>query len=184
MTKLPFQKAMLWLAGLSATFLLLTGIIAIWGLTLTPHYENQYSITIPVDRDKLWQDLTAPEKRALWDGQILRTEQLSNGDTKTDQLSRWKDIYANQTEVNYTITTDGTSLSLMRKVDDPNLPIHFSWAISLQDAKSETRVNILEQGQVDNPIVRYLVYNWVGEDIFAKRFIEQLKGLSDQKPSK
>jgi len=183
MTKnLPLQKPMLWLAGLSAIFLLITGIVAILGLTIDPQYENQYSITVPINRAKLWQVLTAPEKKALWDGQIERTEQLSpSGETNSsDQPARWKDIYANQTEINYSIKADETSLSIVRKVDDPNLPIHFSWAISLQDANSNTRVRILEQGQVGNPIVRYLVSNWVGDDIFAKRFIEQLERLSDR----
>lgn len=178
------RKIMLWLAGLSASFLLLTGIVAIWGLLLEPSYQNTYTVTLPVSSDTLWQQLVTPKPRAIWDGQIQSTEQLARTDKDDDEQLRWKDIYPNQTEINYSIKADAKAQTLLRKVDDPSLPIHFSWSILLESSKSGTVVAIEEQGQVNNPIVRYLVYKWVGNDIFAKRFTEQLERFAEQNPLK
>ena len=177
--KPPLYKSMVWLAGLSAVFLGLTGILVVIGLSIPSDYHNSYSVVVSLDRAALWQALSSPKSKALWDEQIVRSELVT--DTRQARASAtWRDIYPDQTEITYTIDGDQTSYTLLREVNDPKIPFRFSWTLKLLPQDSKTLLIFEEKGEIENPLLRLIMTKWIGEDLFAKRFLARLEQFDVQ----
>lgn len=90
-----------------------------------------------------------------------------------DLMEREKEWFPN---VPPTITLPATQRPVRRvtKISDTSLPFGGVWTVDLEYQQNQTRVRILEEGEVYNPLFRFLARFAFGYDTTAKNYLAGL----------
>ncbi|MEE9433037.1 MAG: hypothetical protein V3V15_02205 [Sphingorhabdus sp.] len=67
-----------------------------------------------------------------------------------------------------------------RQIADPELPFGGSWQISVEPEGAKTRVSIIENGTVKDPLFRFFSRIVFGYDTTMKKYLADLKRASEQ----
>lgn len=129
----------------------LIAVIAIIGSLMPKGHTASRTAVISKAPEVLWQTITDCASFPQWRADIKSVEVLPD----RDGHKVWREDGANGKMTLEAIEGSPPS-RLVLKIADPDLPFGGTWTYELQPSGSGTRVTITEDGEVYNPIFRFM----------------------------
>jgi len=136
------------------TFGALAGIVALMaivGAFLPKKHTASRSITLNASPDSVFAIIADVERYAEWRGDVKEVTLLATSDGTTRFREMGKDG-----AVTYRVMERVPPLRYVVRIDDATLPYGGSWISTLRPEGSGTVLTITEDGEVYNPIFRFL----------------------------
>lgn len=124
--------------------------------------------------DELWRRLTSFESYPSWRSGVAKVEQAGE--------NRWREVDGKGEAMTYETIESVAPRRLVRRIADENLPFGGTWTFELSEAgPSRTTISITEDGEVYNPIFRFVSRFVMGHHATMKTFLQDLgKAVGEQ----
>ena len=142
---------MKWVLIVAGVIAGVVALIAVIGSLMPKGHTASRSTVIKTAPDVLWQTMTDCAAFPQWRADIKNVEVLPDRDGHTV----WREDGKNGTMTLEAIEANRPS-RLVVKIADPDLPFGGAWTYELQASGSGCRVTITEDGEVYNPIFRFM----------------------------
>ena len=148
---------MRWFLGIFGVLVVLILAIVAVGYTLPKAHVASVSARFAARPDSLWASLTDVPAFPQWRTDLARVEVLP------DEQGRpgWREHGKNDV-ITYRVVESDAPRRLVTRIADENLPYGGTWTYELVPADSGTRVTITENGEVYNPIFRFVARFFLG----------------------
>jgi uncharacterized protein YndB with AHSA1/START domain len=137
--------------GIAGLLLLVILIICAIGYMLPKAHVASVSARLAASPDSLWTSLTDVSAFPKWRPGVSRVELLPDENGQRG----WREV-ANHDAVTYRVVESVPPRRLVTRISDQNLPYGGSWTYDLAPDGSGTRLTITENGEVYNPIFRFV----------------------------
>jgi hypothetical protein len=134
--------------AVGAILLLVACVVAI-GALLPKHHVVSRSATYRATAEKLYALIAGPQN---WRPEVLREESVLDAGNR--HLVR--ETTRNGKTVTYELLAASPPTSLQRRIASENLPYSGAWTFALQPQDGATIVRITEEGDVYNPVFRFV----------------------------
>lgn len=127
-------------------------VMYIIGLFLPESHSSTVNRVIAGERGQVWAAITDVNKKSAWDPAVERVEILS------DSLSalKWREYYVNNDPMTFEEVSRSDSSLWVVRIADEQLPFGGTWSYALEPASPGTKVTITEDGEIYNPIFRFV----------------------------
>ncbi len=159
------MKLALMIGGVLAAALFLVLII---GFTLRVKHSVQHEETFAVPADVVYRTITDVESFPKWRSKVERVE-LVPGDSR-----RFREIGKDGT-LSYHIDEAVADRRLVTRIDDQTLPFGGTWTFDLSATPVGTTVRITEDGEVYNPLFRFISKFIIGHSSSIDTYFEDLR---------
>ncbi|MGE5925910.1 MAG: SRPBCC family protein [Gemmatimonadota bacterium] len=159
-------RGLLILAGVLLAVIALTAAI---GATLPVRHSAAREAVYPASRDSLYALITDVSRFTSWRSGLERVEEHPPVAGK----ARWVEV-SGDGEILFEAVESVPAVRRVTRIADPELPFGGTWTFELEDAPEGTRVRITEDGEVYNPIFRFLSRFVFGHDGGIERFLADL----------
>jgi uncharacterized protein YndB with AHSA1/START domain len=130
--------------------------------------------------ERLWAALEDLESYPSWRTDLQRVELLTSG----TQTTRWREIDRKGEGLTYETVERIPPQKLVRRIVDTGLPFGGAWTIELSPLdQGRTEVTITENGEVYNPVFRFMSRYVFGQHGTMAKFLEDLGGRFEEKPA-
>jgi uncharacterized protein YndB with AHSA1/START domain len=152
-----------------AAIVALVALMAVAGAMLPRHHVAARSAQFRTAADSLWQALTDFPQLPGWAPELTRVERVAdmNGHPVWLHVGRRWSAPMEVTEM-----LPPTRFAL--RIADPRLPFGGTWTYQLEAAQGGTRVTITENGEVGNPLMRFLSRFVFGQTSTMDAYLEAL----------
>ena len=142
---------MRWFLGILGVLVVLVLAIVAVGYMLPKAHVASVSARFATRPDSLWVSLTDVPAFPQWRNDLVRVEMLP------DEQGRrgWREHGKNDV-ITYRVVESDAPRRLVTRIADENLPYGGTWTYDLVPADSGTRLTITENGEVYNPIFRFV----------------------------
>jgi hypothetical protein len=125
--------------------------------------------------DEAWHRLTAFSEYPGWRRGLRQVEQTSTG--------AWKEIDNDGEAVTYQTTEAVPLRRLVRRISDQDLPFGGRWIVELEPADGgRTTMTITEEGEVYNPLFRFVSRFIMGHHAGLRAFLEDFGRSVGEQP--
>ena len=155
-----------WIVGVLLALVL---IIAIVGWTLPVRHRASRRATVPAPPADVYALITDVERFPSWRSKVSRVEVLPAPDGKR----HFREIGADGT-ILYAVDEAVPHERLVTRIADPSLPFGGRWVFTLRSDAGGTEVEITEEGEVYNPIFRFVSRFIMGHTASIDRYIGDL----------
>lgn len=131
--------------------LALVGLMAAIGATLPVRHSASREATYPASRDSLYALIADVGRFTEWRSGLERVEQRPAVEGK----ARWLEV-SGDGEILFEAVESVPGTRRVTRIADPELPFGGTWTFELEDAPPGTRLRITEDGEVYNPIFRFI----------------------------
>src|ERR1044071_2250536 len=138
---------MKWLLIIAAVIVALIAIMYLVGLSLPVKHTATVEDTIPASLEQVWARITDVQNFPSW-RKNLKTVELTN-DTEWVEVMRGDNIPMK-------ITEQVLQKRLVGTINSKDLPFGGHWVYELQPAANGTQLRITENGEVYNPMFRFI----------------------------
>ena len=128
---------------------LLIGIVALVGFALPQDHVAARTVTLNRPVDAVWSTITDVESFPTWRSSVSRVDVLNR------EPRRWREIDGSDT-LTFQIVESAPPNRLVSEIADKDLPFGGRWIYELKPSGGGTELTITEQGQVYNPIFRFV----------------------------
>lgn len=142
---------MRWVLGIAGLLVALVLIVCIIGYVLPKSHVASASARFAAPPDSIWSSLTDVAAFPKWRPGVVRVELLPD---ETGQPG-WREV-GKHDAVTYRVVESARPRRLVTRIADQNLPYGGSWTYALTPDGSGTRLTITENGEVYNPIFRFV----------------------------
>ena len=147
----------------------LIGIMAAVGATLPVKHTASLEAVYPAPRDSVYVLITDVSRYTEWRSGLERVEQRPPVAGKP----RWLEV-GDDGEMLFEATESDPGRRHVTRIADPGLPFGGTWTFELEDAPAGTRLQITEDGEVYNPIFRFMSRFVFGHRAGIERFHSDL----------
>lgn len=137
-------------AVILATLVVLVGVVALWGSRLPVAHVATRVVQLNQSRDTVWKLLTDFPNQAAWRTDVKSVRRKDGAAKET-----WIEDGSNG-EMPLETTEMVPPHRLVRTIADPSLPFSGSWTYELTEEGGGTRLTITENGEVRQPIFRFV----------------------------
>ena len=157
---------MKWILIIGGTIISLVAIVYLIGLLLPVKHSATIEEVIPVNVEKVWDRITKVAAFSSWREGLDRIE-ITN-DTEWTEVSGRNRIPMKVTEkIDYK--------RLVTMIDSKDLPFGGAWVYSLQPKGDSTLLTITENGEVYNPVFRFVSRFIMGHKSTLNKYMSSLK---------
>jgi hypothetical protein len=142
---------MRWVLGIAGLLVALVLIVCIIGYMLPKSHVASASARFAAPPDSIWSSLTDVAAFPKWRPGVVRVELLPDENGHRG----WRE-FAKHDAVTYRVVESVAPQRLVARIADQNLPYGGSWTYALTPDGSGTRLTITENGEVYNPIFRFV----------------------------
>jgi uncharacterized protein YndB with AHSA1/START domain len=153
------------LGALAVLLLTIAGV----GLVLPVAHTATRQATLGASPERVFEALTRVEQYPHWRSDVQSVELLS-----TQPMTRWREIGGNGT-ITFEFTEVQPPARLVARIADPSLPFGGSWTYVLSRSTSGTGVTITENGEVYNPLFRFMSRFVFGHTATLETFLKDLE---------
>lgn len=100
----------------------------------------------------VWQAITEFEKFPSWRSDVERVERLPGCDGRPG----WREVWKNGQNLPLEVVESAENERLVMRIADPNLPFGGTWTYELAPADGGCTLRVTENGEVYNPIFRFM----------------------------
>lgn len=161
---------MKWIVGLGVGFVVLVGVVVGVGLLLPEKHRASESSRFRIEAEQLWSIITNYRDYPAWRTGVSAVEQMPdmNGNPV------WKEADSNGA-IPYETVESVPGKRLVRRIADPNLPFGGTWEFSLETTSEGTTLTITENGEVYNPIYRFVSKFILGHTKNIQGYLDDLQ---------
>ena len=161
---------MKWLLFVVAAVVALALIVVLVGWTLPEKHVASRMAEIPQPPDVVWRAITDVGAFPSWRSDVTSVEQLP-GDSAH---ASWRETGKNG-RITYEVSESEPPRRLVTRIADRSLPFGGSWTYDLAPANGGTRVTVTENGEVYNPLFRFVSRFVMGHTATIDRYLADLK---------
>jgi uncharacterized protein YndB with AHSA1/START domain len=141
---------MKWLLIAGAVMVGLIVIATVWGSLLPREHHAQRSARIAQPPSAVWAVIADPLGAASWRDDVRSVEALP----AHEERARWKETGSDS--ITYELVADEPPRRRVVRIADDALPFGGTWTYALEADGGGTRLTITEDGEVRNPLFRFL----------------------------
>ena len=141
---------MTWLLIAGAFMVALIVIATVWGALLPSGHHAQRSARFAQPPAVVWSAVADPLAAASWHPDVRAVEALPAQDGR----ARWKEIGSDA--ITYELVADEPPVRRVVRIADDELPFGGTWTYELEADGEGCRLRITEDGEVRNPLFRFL----------------------------
>ena len=160
---------------LAVVVALILAVVAI-GMMLPVRHRASRQATYQSPASEIFKAITTPPEFPSWRTGVTRVEMLPAHDGK----SQFKEISKNGS-ILFAVERSIPDTELVTRIADPDLPFGGTWTYTLSPAGDYTAVRIVEDGEVYNPIFRFVSRFIMGHTATIDQFLRDIgKKLGQQ----
>ena len=142
---------MRWVLGIGGLLVLIVLIVCAIGYMLPKSHVASASARFAAPPDSIWASLTDVPALPRWRPGLSRVELLPDENGHRG----WREFGKNDA-ITYRVVESVPPRRLVTRIADKNLPYGGSWTYDLSPDGSGTRLTITENGEIYNPIFRFV----------------------------
>jgi hypothetical protein len=156
-----------------ASLVLLIVLVVVIGALLPKRHVASRSATYHATPDQLFALIAGPQN---WRPDVLSSEAVLGQDGKEFQRETSR---RNET-ITYEILDRIPPKSIKRRIATKNLPYSGTWTYTLEAAGDSTTVRITEEGEVTNPLFRFVSRFILGHTRTIDTYLQSLANATNQ----
>jgi polyketide cyclase/dehydrase/lipid transport protein len=161
------MRVLKWLGIALVCLVLLIGLVALIGLALPRDHVASRTATFNRPISDVWLAITDVRSFPAWRSSVTRVEVLGQ------EPRRWREDGSDGTLTLQTVEAR-EPVRLVLEIADTDLPFGGRWVYDLTPAASGTALTITEQGQVYNPIFRFVSRFVIGHTATIDTYLADL----------
>jgi uncharacterized protein YndB with AHSA1/START domain len=161
---------MFWLWIILGAIVVVILAILIVGSLLPKKHRASVSRDVPGSPEEIWAALTDIRALPSWHPQIKDVQLLAEANGK----QMWREVYRNGDIITYELVSAEPPRRLVRRIADPKLPYGGTWTVEIAPAPGGSRVSITEDGEVYNPVFRFVSRFFLGHTATMQQYLEAL----------
>lgn len=150
-------------------------IVLVIGWSLPVKHRATADATINASPDSLYQLITDVDRIPEWRSSVKSVERLPDGAGK----KRFREVGGNGS-ILYEIQNAVPNQRLVTKIADPSLPFGGSWTYELSPQGDSTTLRITEDGEVYNPIFRFVSRFVMGHTATINKYLDDVRHHFDK----
>jgi len=159
---------MTWLIVAGCAIFAVAAVVALVGLQLPKEHVVSRSRRFNVPIDSIWSAISDVLGAAAWRSDLKSVESVD--------LDHWREIGTNGRAVLYERVEAQAPSRLVTRMADPDLPYCGTWLFELsEDGGQVTWLTITENGEVKNPILRFLSHYVFGQTKSIDTYLDSLE---------
>ena len=159
---------MKWVLIIVAATAGLVGVIALIGATLPQNHIASRSARLSAPPDTIWSLITDVARYPSWRKDVTSVELVGG-----KPLLTWREV-AGGDRLTFEATTSEPDSHFVAHIADRGLPFGGSWDYRIAPEGTGTRVTITENGEVYNPIFRFISTYVMGQTATIDKYLAAL----------
>ncbi|MEP7273773.1 MAG: SRPBCC domain-containing protein [Acidobacteriota bacterium] len=119
----------------------------------------------------LWQAITSLAELPKWRKSLEKVEVLPD----RNGLAAWRETDTRGTVITFEVVESVPPQKLVTRIADPNLPFGGTWTYEIRPSAEGSSLTITENGEVYNPIFRFVSRFIMGHTATMNDYLEALK---------
>jgi len=165
---------MRWLLAIIAVLVVLVGAVALVGMTLPQNHTASRSVHVNAPPDSLWQIITSVEQYPLWRKEVDSVQRVEGA-----QLA-WREV-SGRDRVSYEAEAMEKPSHFVSRITDKGLPFGGSWDYRIERDGTGSKVTITENGEVYNPIFRFVSRYVMGHTATLDKYLAALAAKTGER---
>ncbi|MGH9346875.1 MAG: SRPBCC family protein [Vicinamibacterales bacterium] len=147
------------------------GLVVVLAGAMLPRAHTT-SRVIHIDRapEEVWEVITDFSNNPSWREDIKAVERMPNRDGR----EVWREVSTGGDVIPYETVLAEPPRRLVRRIADPSLPFSGSWTIDVSPRGTGSAVRITEQGEVPNPVFRFVSRVLIGHSSYIDKYLTSL----------
>ncbi len=146
-------------------------VIVLVGYSLPVKHRAQVTAAIAAPPDQVYALITNVAAFPSWRTGVRSVEVL----TSPDARPRWREVSKNGT-IPFVAESENPPITLVTRIDSRSLPFGGTWTYDVQpDANGRSRLQITEDGEIYNPIFRFVSRFFIGYDGTLRQYVSDVK---------
>jgi hypothetical protein len=162
---------MKWVVGLVIGLVGLVAVVVGVGLLLPEKHRASESARFRASPERLWETITDFKAYPTWRGGVSAVEHLPD----MNGHPVWKETDAHGEGIPYETVESVPNQRLVRRIADSNLPFGGTWEFVLETAPEGTTLTITENGEVYNPVFRFVSKLIIGHNKNIHGYLNDLQ---------
>lgn len=143
---------MFWILIAVGAIVALVALVVIIGLLLPKEHRASRSRVFSSSPEEVWNVVSDFDNSSGWRKQLKKVEALPS----RNGHAMWKEIDQGGEAISYETLELVPQKKIVRKIADEKLPFGGTWTIEIKPENQGTRVSIVEDGVVYNPVFRFV----------------------------
>lgn len=161
---------MKWLLIVFGFLVAVVVIVTVTGMTLPQSHVATRSAHLSAAPDKVWSIVTAPQAYPSWRSDVASVQMLSG--PESGKLS-WREVSADGNKLAFDATLEAP-LHFVTVIADKGIPFGGSWDYRIESEGTGSRITITENGEVYNPIFRFVSRFVLGHTATLDKYLTAL----------
>jgi hypothetical protein len=149
----------------------IVGLVVVIGYMLPVSHLASRTIKLRVPADRVWTAISDFKGSVGWRDDLKSVEQVEH----RPGVFAWKEIGKNGDSLTYLILEATPETKLVRKVADEGIPFGGTWTFEMNGENEGTLLTVTENGEVYNPIFRFVSRFVFGHYASIDKYFAQLK---------
>lgn len=145
------------------------GTVLVIGMSLPQGHRASRTVTLPAPPATVFGVLSDFEKHPQWRSGVRRVS--VEGDTRAGALVREE---SSDGTMPFRLEVFDPPRRMVMRIADPSLPFGGTWAFDLRPAAGRTELTITEDGEVYNPIFRFMARFVFGHHATIDQYLDDL----------
>ena len=146
----------------------LVAVVAGVGATLPQNHSASAGITVQVPPERVFEVVSAVAQYPQWRSNVSRVEVLS------DSPVRWRE-HDGSDAITFQVVDSTPPARWRVRIADPDLPFGGTWTYAIEPEPAGTRVTITEDGEVYNPVFRFVSRFVIGHTATIDTYLRDLR---------
>lgn len=162
---------MKWILGTGIALAIITATITIIGVLLPAKHRYTESRDLNhANPERVWQVITDFQAYPSWRTGINKVQRKAD----FDDVDTWEEIDATGESITYKTIAIEHNKRLVRKIANDNLPFGGTWEFKIASQDNNTKITITEDGEVYNPIFRFISKYIIGHRKNVRLYLDDL----------
>jgi hypothetical protein len=153
---------MKWLLILAGILVCVILIVLLIGYLLPVKHRASIALSVHASPNQVWERLTETRSYPNWRKDVKSVEQLSD--------SEWIEVDLHDHRLPFKIVSSERDLRLVTRINGQHLPFGGTWEYRIGKGGDGTMVTITEDGEVYNPLFRFVSKFIMGHTATLKRY--------------
>ena len=146
-------------------------VIVVVGYSLPVKHRAQVTAAIAAPPDQVYALITNVAAFPTWRTGVQSIDVLPSSDTRP----RWREVSKNGT-IPFVAESEKPPITLVTRIDSKSLPFGGTWTYDVQpDSDGRTKLQITEDGEIYNPIFRFVSRFFIGYEGTLRQYVADVK---------
>jgi len=161
---------MKWLLIVVVTLAAIVLAVTLTGMVLPQSHVAQRSTHLSAAPEKIWSIVTDVSNYPRWRSDVSSIEMLPSHDGHV----AWREVSGKDNKLAFEATTSDEPSHLVTVITDTGIPFGGSWDYRIVPDGSGSRITITENGEVYNPVFRFVSRYVMGHTATIDKYLTSL----------